>query len=439
MAEMGKNHNSTIFGYFSVALIISLVVNFSYLLLLVVSRDDDFRMRDRDDKGVVTVVAEGRLSLSVDGFGYIVTAGEDSVYVDHRSVRRLELADGDLLQVEASRYPQYPDAHFSMRRVEMRNGEPFDYAALYNGPSRVIETIYQLLYYLAAAFVMMLVMNLRGRSNDIAEFSKRGVICALIAVAAYFLAPVMQRHSGEMVMLYQGRSLIDFVVLMKCVFMFVVVLLYSHIYVLIYQRQQILIENERLQNENLTTRYNMLVGQINPHFLFNSLNSLSMLVREKDEPKALEYIDRLSYTFRYITQNGSGVDLVSVREELQFADAYSYLYKIRYADKISFDVEVDESYMEWRIPPMSLQPLIGNAVKHNVVTGKNPLVIRIFVEEGCLVVANRRRPMLEPQDGTGTGLKNLSSRYTLLLGRDIEIISSDEEFIVRLPLQNPKA
>ncbi len=437
---MDTNRNSSIFGYLSVALIISLVVNFSYLLLLVVSSDDSFRSRNRGDgKDEVIITAEGTLSLSVDGFGYIITDEDDSIYVDRRSAYWLELKNGDRLVVEASTNSRYPDSHFAMRHIDLRNGEPFDYASLYNGPSRLVETIYQLLYYLAVSFVLMLVMNMRGRNGNFSGFVKRGVICALIAVVAYFVAPVTLRHSGEMVMLYQGHSLIDFVVLMKCLFMLVVVLLYSHIYVLIYQRQQILIENERLQNENLTTRYNMLVGQINPHFLFNSLNSLSMLVREKDDRKALKYIDQLSYTFRYITQNGSGTDLVSVREELQFAEAYSYLYKIRYADKIAFDTVVDEKYLDWQLPPLSLQPLIGNAVKHNAITSKHRFVIRIYADGGYLVVSNCRYPMLEPQVGTGTGLKNLSSRYKLLLERDIEIVSSDEEFVVRLPLQSPKS
>ncbi len=438
---MRINRSSSVFGYLSVALIISLVVNFSYLLLLVIDRGDDYRLRNiGNNKNEVIITAEGTLSLSVDGFGYLITDAGDSVYVDRRSVRWLDLQEGDRLEVQASKSGEFPEAHFSMRHVEVRNGKKFDYASMYNGPSRVAETIYQLLYYLAVSFIMMLVMNLRRRDiTDLAVFVKRGLVCMLVAITAYFFAPVMLRFSGEMVMLYNSHSLINFIVMMKCTFMFVVVLLYSHIYALGYQRQQALLENERLQNENLTTRYNMLVGQINPHFLFNSLNSLSMLVRERDEQKALKYIDQLSYTFRYITQTGSNSSLVSLREELQFADAYSYLYKIRYADKIAFDMEIDDRYMDWKIPPLSLQPLIGNAVKHNTISSKSLFVIRIYTDNGCLVVSNKRRPILEPQVGTGTGLQNLSSRYTLLLGRDIEVINNDEEFIVRLPLQDPKA
>ena len=183
----------------------------------------------------------------------------------------------------------------------------------------------------------------------------------------------------------------------------------------------------------------MLVSQINPHFFFNSLNSLSMLVREKDEKRALEYIEQLSYTFRYITQNGNSNTLVTLGDELKFAEAYCYLFKIRYADKIFFDIDIGEEYLGWQIPALSLQPLIGNAVKHNAITTKNPFRVRIYASDGCLVVANERRPMLEPQIGTGTGLKNLSSRYKLILGRDIEIVAGEKEFAVKLPLQKISA
>ena len=219
--------------------------------------------------------------------------------------------------------------------------------------------------------------------------------------------------------------------------MLAVTILYSRIYTLIYREQQISLENEKLRSENLTTKYNMLASQINPHFLFNSLSSLSMLVRDRDEERALNYIDQLSYTFRYLSQNGANSSFVTLREEMQFAEAYSYLFKIRYADKITFDFDIEEQYLDYKLPPISLQPLIGNAVKHNTISSKQLFRVRIFTEGGFLVVANEKRPMLEPNPGTGIGLSNLNTRYQLLLSREIEIIDNDKEFIVRLPLEVP--
>jgi LytS/YehU family sensor histidine kinase len=163
-----------------------------------------------------------------------------------------------------------------------------------------------------------------------------------------------------------------------------------------------------------------------------------MLVREKDEERALKYIDQLSYTFRYLSQNGANSTFVTLRDEIQFAEAYCYLFKIRYSDKITFDFNIEEQYLDHNLPPISLQPLIGNTVKHNTISNKQPFKVRIFTEGGYLVVANEKRPMLEPNPGTGVGLSNLNSRYQLLTEREIEIIDNEKEFIVRLPLENLK-
>jgi LytS/YehU family sensor histidine kinase len=201
-------------------------------------------------------------------------------------------------------------------------------------------------------------------------------------------------------------------------------------------QQSIVVENERLKTENMSTRYNMLVGQINPHFFFNSLNSLAMLVREGDQQRSLEYIDQLSYTFRYIIQNGRS-STTTLREELEFAEAYAYLFKIRYADKLFFDFEVEDKYKEWTIPALSLQPLIGNAVKHNSITTKNPLRVSIRVVDGVLEIENAKRPKLDVEPSTGIGLDNLSSRWQIITGKDIEIIDEAERFMVRMPLEKP--
>ena len=163
-----------------------------------------------------------------------------------------------------------------------------------------------------------------------------------------------------------------------------------------------------------------------------------MLVREKNEEKALAYIDQLSYTFRYIIQNGQNTT-TTLSEEMEFARAYGELFKVRYADKLFFDIEIEPSYNSWTLPALSLQPLIGNAVKHNTITRKQPLHISIRTEDATLVISNRKAPKLEPEPSTGIGLKNLRSRWQLITGSDIEIIDTETEFSVRLPLQRPTA
>ncbi|MBE6212649.1 MAG: termination factor Rho [Rikenellaceae bacterium] len=425
-------------GYAFVAIVVSLVCNFSYLLLLVANQSDAGQRRNariRDNRTIIEVC--GKLSISGDGFGYIITESGDSIYIDRQKVHWLNLQENDSLRIEASEQKYIEAEHLIMRRVLERNGEDFDYGALYRGSEQWHVVLYQFIFYFILAFVLLLIMNAKGRDATWQQFMLRSTICALITFATYFISPVPLMHSGEVIPVYKSRQLVEFVVVLKSCFMLAVVILYSRIYTLIYREQQISLENEMLRNENLTTKYNMLASQINPHFLFNSLSSLSMLVREKDEERALKYIDQLSYTFRYLSQNGSNSTFVALREEIQFAEAYSYLFKIRYADKIVFDFDIEEQYLDYKLPPISLQPLIGNAVKHNTISSKQLFRVRIYTKDGYLIVSNEKRPMLEPNPGTGVGLSNLNSRYQLLLNQEIEIIDNNKEFTVCLPLEKP--
>ena len=409
--------------------------NFSYLILLVSNQSDsNLRANGKRNRNAMAVLVEGTLRVNGDGYGYIITDEKDSIFIDHRRVHWLNLHDGDYLQVEAGERSSFEAKHLFARRIVKLNGEEFDYGAIYRGSHQWSVLLYQFIFYLALSYILLAIMNMKGRDISIKQYLIRSAICLLISTAAYFVSPVPLIHTGEVIMVYQSRQLIEFAVILKSCFMLTVVILYSRIYSLIYREQQISLENEILRNENLTTKYNMLVSQINPHFLFNSLSSLSMLVREKDDERALKYIDQLSYTFRYISQNGANSTFVTLREEIKFAEAYSYLFKIRYADKITFDFDIAKEYLDYELPSISLQPLIGNTVKHNAISSKKPFRVHIYTEDGYLVVKNKKLPMLEPSTGTGVGLSNLNSRYQLLLNREIDIINNDQEFIVRLPL-----
>ena len=426
-------------GYLFIAIVVSLICNFSYLLLLVSNRTEtgNERTSRKRNKEVVIKKMEGTLSVSGDGYGYIICESGDSIFVDHRKVHWLGLTSGDKLLVEASSRSNFEAKHPIMRRVIERNGENFDYGALYRGSEQWNILLYQFLFYFVLSYILLLVMNSKDRELSWWRYLLRAAVCVIILVATYFISPVPLMHSGEVIPVYKSRQIVELVVVLKACFVFAIVILYSRIYTLLYREQRVSLENEILRNENLTTRYNMLASQVNPHFLFNSLSSLSMLVREKDEERALKYIDQLSYTFRYLSQNGSNSNFVALRHEIEFAEAYTYLFKIRYADKIAFVFDIKDEYLDYKLPAISLQPLIGNAVKHNTITAKNPLHIYIRTEEGYLVVSNEKHPMIEDSSGTGIGLSNLKSRYQLLLNREVEIIDTEKEFIVRLPLENP--
>ena len=417
-----------------VAVSLSLVVNFSYVLLMLVDLNSDSQPRPSDQRAVERP-DEGVLSVHPDGYGYLVYENGDSVYVPTRRMRWLEIAPGDRIVADLMP-PRSEKAHPMLAEIRTRNGAEFDYSKLYNGPSKMTELLLQLFYYLVVSFVMLSILTSVRRNYSMSRFVRRCLWCCVAAAALYCVAPVTEWHTGRIGLNFMSGRMFDYMLLLKCSFAVVASMLYGRIYVLISQRQAVVVENERLKNENLTTRYNMLVGQINPHFFFNSLNSLAMLVREKHDEKALTYIDQLSYTFRYIIQNGQST-LMTLDEELKFVEAYSYLFKIRYADKLFFDIDIEEKYRTWTLPALSLQPLIGNAVKHNTITRSKPFHISIRTEQGWLVVANPKVPKIEPEPSTGIGLENLRNRWHLITGRDIEIIDTDKEFVVRMPLQKP--
>jgi len=192
-----------------------------------------------------------------------------------------------------------------------------------------------------------------------------------------------------------------------------------------------LAEVERFRKESAEYQFEMLKLQLNPHFLFNSLNTLSSLVHD-DTAKAAEFIRRLSDVYRYVLENRNK-ELVSLREEMAFIHSFTFLQGLRFQGMIDFRFEVSEASLDRKIAPMTMQLLIENAVKHNVASRKFPLQIAIFSGKDDLIIANNLQPKNE-QPGTGVGLKNITSRYAFLTERKVEIIREDHLFKVIIPL-----
>jgi len=426
-----------------VALAISLVVNFSYMLLLIVDeRPGDMMPPPHPGKRGIhpcrMAECEGELRMAPDGYGYLVDRHSgDSIYVAQARIFRFGLKEGDRVVAKVAP-PDRPDGHYALRKVVRLNGNPYDPALRYHRPSRELDFAAQLLYYLLLSFVVVTLFTSGAeRRNYVRSFYLRRLgWCLAAVVPLYMAAPVIRWPSGEIVLNFMSGHLFDYMVVLRHTFAVTISLLYGYLFGLLQKSQQMALENERLQNENLTSRYNMLVSQINPHFFFNSLNSLAMLVRESQSEGALNYIDRLSYVFRYILQNGQSM-LVTLDEEMRFAEAYSYLFKTRYADKLFFDFSIDDEHRRWLLPALTLQPLMENAVKHNTITRSQPFHVRIGIEGDRLVVANPRFPKLDSEPGTGIGLENLRNRWELITGDTIEVRSSERTFEVRMPLQKP--
>lgn len=209
----------------------------------------------------------------------------------------------------------------------------------------------------------------------------------------------------------------------------------SYIIYLMNKQQRIIFENQQLRTESATNQYEALKSQLNPHMLFNSLNTLQSLIRE-DAAKASDYTQELSQVLRYTLQVNESQS-VSLAQELKFARAYIFLLQMRYEKNLQFDIEIDNTYSDTRLPPMSLQVLIENAVKHNEISNRKPLTISIYTNDNAaLVVANKIQTKRTDSAGSGIGLDNLSKRYKLLFQQDIVVEKSNGMFIVSIPLIN---
>jgi LytS/YehU family sensor histidine kinase len=195
-----------------------------------------------------------------------------------------------------------------------------------------------------------------------------------------------------------------------------------------HQREQIRVEE--LERENLAMRFETLKKQLDPHFLFNSLNVLSSLVR-KDRDKAQDFIDEFSHIYRY-TLEVIDKPVVPLREELDFARSYLFLQKIRFDDAIRIEFDVDEADLDALLPPLAIQTLLENAFKHNVATPEHPLRLRIFTTDNRLYVVNSLQPKPVPAEGKRMGFENLKNRYRLVSGALPEVILTRNEYQVKL-------
>ncbi len=197
----------------------------------------------------------------------------------------------------------------------------------------------------------------------------------------------------------------------------------------LYSWRQAAIDVEKLRTEQVSTQYESLKNQVNPHFLFNSLNALTSLVYD-DQAKAVEFIRKLSQVYRYVLDK-KDEELVPISDELDFAKNYIFLQKIRFGDNLQ--VEIEGEALSKYVPPLAIQLLVENAIKHNVVSELYPLKIRLAIEEDYCTIFNNIKEKLE-KDSTGIGLNNLRERYQYLSDKLVEVKREEETFSVRIPL-----
>jgi sensor histidine kinase YesM len=201
----------------------------------------------------------------------------------------------------------------------------------------------------------------------------------------------------------------------------------------LYSWRQEAVNAERLLQEGLKSQFESLKSQVNPHFLFNSLNALTNLVHE-DPDRAVKFIKQLSEVYRYVLYTRDR-DLVQLEEELKFLDSYLFLQRIRFGNKL--DVEIDLKG-DQQVAPLVLQMLIENAIKHNVVSDEHPLRIRLFQQNDWVVVENNRLAKRTlPEESTGVGLANIKSRYAYFSDKPVQVETDNGKFSVKLPVIAP--
>jgi len=193
-----------------------------------------------------------------------------------------------------------------------------------------------------------------------------------------------------------------------------------------------MLKAERLEKENLLAQYETLKTQVNPHFVFNSLNTLLTMV--ECNPEAVKYVESLAEFLRYVLQTRDK-EVVLLRDELTITNQYLVLQKGRFGDKLRISMDVPEQYYHFAVPPLALQMLLENAIKHNVISKDNNLNIKVYVEDKTyLVVENNINPKKEVENSMGIGLNNIKNRYMFLSGKEVKISEESGIFKVSLPL-----
>ena len=198
--------------------------------------------------------------------------------------------------------------------------------------------------------------------------------------------------------------------------------------------QTTLVEKERLEKENLVSQLEGLKNQVNPHFLFNSLNTLIHIIPENPET-AVRFVQKLSKVYRYILEIRE-TNTTPLSSELEFLKAYVFLLKERFGDNLHINIQNTEGVEERHIVPLSLQILFENAIKHNIISSEKPLMVDVFVEGNKLIVKNNLQRKNQVQEGTGVGLENIKNRYYLVSKKAVDVIVTSQSYMVALPLLN---
>jgi len=277
---------------------------------------------------------------------------------------------------------------------------------------------------------------------DWKSFSKRllsgilgsSVVTFFTGGILYFLMAVIQGNGvgDSLDWLFSLKSVQS---LQQLVWIAVTIATIFHVVSLIQHYQANKLKEQKQKVVQISTEHESLKSQIGPHFLFNSLNVLNGLISENPR-KAQEFVGELSSVYRYVLEQKDKA-LVSLQEEIDFSRTYMNLVQKRYEDGLEF--EIQENLPEgFQIVPLSLQILLENCIKHNRISLEEPLKVKVYIDDGYLLIKNNLQIKKQLNQSTGKGLQNIINRYKSFTRKNVEILNTDDEFIVRIPLLTEK-
>lgn len=312
-------------------------------------------------------------------------------------------------------------------------GNQFEENILYNlSKCSMVSVIYTTIFWFTFRQIFI---ELRRRFPAVRDAVKRLVLQTILILVAYFAIKVLMDFLiADYLHRFMGLDEPQGIAmgLASLTLTFLIVSIYESIF--FYSRlQKSIVEKEQLERENIQSQLEGLKNQVNPHFLFNSLNTLMHIIPE-DQELAVRFVQQLSKVYRYILEIRDR-KLIPLSEELDFLKAYVFLLKERFGENFKVEINIPEAYLSMKVVPLSLQILLENAIKHNIISALKPLKIEVFVEKNRqLIIRNNLQKKNQVMDSTKVGLQNIKNRYSFFSDRKVEAFATADSFVVSLPL-----
>jgi two-component system LytT family sensor kinase len=320
---------------------------------------------------------------------------------------------------------------------------PFVFFGLrFQKPPYFTATIYFTTFIITAAIWIgdrFIMVWARGRYPQFEQVRRRLTVQSLVMLgytllATNFLGYLLHDYCKLQNDGYPGHTMQDIIINSNNAAIFsglALVAIYESIYFMNELRESIE-EKEMLKSESLQAQLNALKTQVNPHFLFNNLNTLTSVIPDNPQ-QAVDFVQQLSKVYRHILEV-KDERMIPLEDELDVLRAYAFLLKTRFGNNLDINIDVADEKMKKKIVPLSLQLLMENAIKHNIVSADKPLKIDVYAVNGTLVVSNNLQKKNQVFESTGIGLDNIRNRYKLLSDKVVEVTESSGNFTVSIPL-----